>query len=163
MWAMRWPRQVRSLPDALGYSQRSVKEVEERSQKVDLENIQNADLQLPLRISAYWDTLGWIYFKMGDLAQAEGYLNSAWQLGQDGVVGDHLGQVYEKEKKLPAALHMYNLALEANPRLGRDPLAHAQPGSRSSSQETDECRGRIESDAHGQTSDNHQRNGERGL
>ena len=118
-----------SLPDALGYSQRSVKEVEERSQKVDLENIQNADLQLPLRISAYWDTLGWIYFKMGDLAQAEGYLNSAWQLGQDGVAGDHLGQVYEKEKKLPAALHMYNLALEANPRLEETPsrmrnLAH---------------------------------------
>lgn len=32
-------------------------------------------------------------------------------------MGDHLGQVYEKEKKLPPALHMYNLALETNPRL----------------------------------------------
>ena len=30
-------------------------------------------------------------------------------------MGDHLGQVYEKEQKLPAALHMYMLALEANP------------------------------------------------
>jgi hypothetical protein len=44
-------------------------------------------------------------------------------------VGDHLGQVYEKEQKLPAALHMYNLALEANPRLEEAPsrmrnLAH---------------------------------------
>ncbi len=118
-----------NLPDALGYSQRSVKDVEERSQKVDFENIQKADLQLQLTISAYWDTLGWIYFKMGDLAQAESYLNSAWQLSQDGVVGDHLGQVYEKQKKLPAALHMYNLALEANPRLEETPsrmrkLAH---------------------------------------
>jgi tetratricopeptide (TPR) repeat protein len=106
-----------NLPDALGYSQRSVKEVEEQSQKVDLENIQKADLQLSSTIGAYWDTLGWIYFKMGDLARAESYLNSAWQLRQDGLVGDHLGQVYEKEQKLPAALHMYNLALEANPRL----------------------------------------------
>jgi tetratricopeptide (TPR) repeat protein len=106
-----------NLPEALSYSQRSVKEVEEQSQKVDLENIQRADLQLPLTICAYWDTLGWIYFKMGDLVRAESYLNSAWQLGQDGPVGDHLGQVYEKEQKLPAALHMYNLALEANPRL----------------------------------------------
>ena len=105
-----------NLGEALGYSQRSVKEVEERSQKVDLENIQNADLQLPFAIAAYWDTLGWIYFKMDDLARAESYLNSAWQLGQGGVVGDHLGQVYEKEQKLPAALHMYILALEANPR-----------------------------------------------
>jgi tetratricopeptide (TPR) repeat protein/transglutaminase-like putative cysteine protease len=110
-----------NFPDALGYSQRSVKEVEERSQKVDLENLQKADLQLPLRISACWDTLGWIYFKMGDLARAESYLKSAWQLTQDGLVGDHLGQVYEKEQKLPAALHMYNLALEANPRLEETP------------------------------------------
>jgi tetratricopeptide (TPR) repeat protein len=94
-----------------------VKEVEERSQKVDLENIQKADLLLPFTIYQYWDTLGWIYFKMGDLARAEIYLNSAWQLGQDGVVGDHLGQVYEKEQKLPAALHTYELALEAYPRL----------------------------------------------
>jgi uncharacterized membrane protein YgcG/tetratricopeptide (TPR) repeat protein len=106
-----------NLPEALGYSQRSVKEVEEQSQKVDLENIQKADLQLSSTIGAYWDTLGWIYFKMGDLARAESYLNSAWQLRQDGLVGDHLGQVYEKEQKLPTALHMYNLALEANPRL----------------------------------------------
>jgi hypothetical protein len=36
-------------------------------------------------------------------------------------VGDHLGQVYEKQKKLSAALHMYNLALEANPRLEETP------------------------------------------
>jgi hypothetical protein len=72
-------------------------------------------------ISAYWDTLGWIYFKMGDLARAENYLNPAWQLGQDGLVADHLGQVYEKERKLPAALHTYNLALRANSRLEETP------------------------------------------
>jgi tetratricopeptide (TPR) repeat protein len=118
-----------NLPDALAYSQRSVKELEDRSQEVDPENVQKADLQLALTISAYWDTVGWIYFKMGDLALAESYLNSAWQLWQDGVVGDHLGQVYEREQKLRAALHMYNLALEANPRLEETPsrmrkLAH---------------------------------------
>jgi tetratricopeptide (TPR) repeat protein/ubiquitin-protein ligase len=118
-----------NLADALVYSQRSVKEVEERSQKVDLENIQKADLRLPFTIANYWDTLGWIYFKMGDLARAESYLESAWQLGQEGAVGDHLGQVYEKEQKLPEALHMYSLALEANPRLEETParmrdLAH---------------------------------------
>jgi tetratricopeptide (TPR) repeat protein len=106
-----------NLADALVYSRRSVKEVEGRSQKVDLENIQTADLRLPFTIANYWDTLGWIYYKMGDLARAQSYLESAWQLGQQGAVGDHLGQVYEKEQKLPAALHMYMLALEANPGL----------------------------------------------
>jgi tetratricopeptide (TPR) repeat protein len=112
-----------NLLEALGYSQRSVKEVEEQSQKVDLKDIHKADLQLPLTIAVYWDTLGWIYFKTGDLARAESYLNSAWQLGQDGVMADHLGQLYEKEQKLPSALHLYNLALEANPRLA-DTAAH---------------------------------------
>jgi tetratricopeptide (TPR) repeat protein len=121
-----------SLPDALVYSQRSLKEVEGKSDQLDFKNIQKADLQLPLTICAYWDTLGWIYFKMGDLAKAESYLNSAWQLGQDGVVGDHLGQVYEKQQKLPAALHTYNLALQANPRLEDTPsrvrnLANVSP------------------------------------
>jgi tetratricopeptide (TPR) repeat protein len=106
-----------NLAEALVYSQRSIREAEERSQKTDFQNIQTADLQLPRAITAYWDTLGWIYFKMGDLARAESYLTPAWQLRQEGLVGDHLGQVYEKQKKLPAALHMYNLALEANPRL----------------------------------------------
>ena len=117
------------LPDALVYSQRSVRELEELSQKVDLENVHSADPELPQRICAYWDTLGWIYFKMGDMAQAESYLNSSWRVSQDGAAGDHLGQLYEREKKLPAALHMYNLALEANPRLDETPsrmrnLAH---------------------------------------
>ena len=54
-----------NFPDALTYSQRSVKEIEEQSQKMDFEKIQKADRQLPLSITAYWDTLGWIYFKMG--------------------------------------------------------------------------------------------------
>ncbi len=110
-----------ALPDALLYSQRSVREMEGLSQKVDLENVKDSDLQLPQKICAYWDTLGWIYFKMGDMVQAESYLTSAWRVSEDGLVGDHLGQVCEKEKKFPAALHLYNLALEADPRLEETP------------------------------------------
>jgi tetratricopeptide (TPR) repeat protein len=130
-----------NFPEALTYSQRSVKEIEERSQKLDFEKIQKTDRQLPMSVTSYWDTLGWIYFKMGDLAKAEVYLNSAWELGQYAVVGDHLGQVYEKEKKLPAAVHMYNLALEVNPRLEDTParmrnLAHVSlPKNRMSARE----------------------------
>jgi tetratricopeptide (TPR) repeat protein len=110
-----------NLAEALVYSQRSIRDVEERSQKVDFQNIQKADLQLARAITAYWDTLGWIYFKMNNLARAKSYLAPAWQLRQEGLVGDHLGQVYEKQKQFPAALHMYNLALEANPRLDETP------------------------------------------
>ncbi len=80
-------------------------------------------------LTADWDTLGWIFFKMGDLERAENYVAPAWHLRQEGLVGDHLGQIYERQKKLSAALHMYNLALEANPRMEETPsrmrnLAH---------------------------------------
>lgn len=110
-----------NLSEALDYSLRSVKEVEEQSQRIDFQNIQPADLELSLTITSYWDTLGWIYFKMGDLRRAETYLTPAWHLQQSGVVGDHLGQLYERQKKLSAALHMYKLALEANPRMEETP------------------------------------------
>ena len=80
-----------------------------------------ADLQLPLAITADWDILGLIYIKMGDLVRAESYLAAAWHMRQEGLVGDHLGQVYEQQRKLSAALHMYDLALEANPRLEETP------------------------------------------
>jgi len=104
-----------SLPEALSYSQRSLNEVEAKLKKIDLTTIRDEDLQLTAAIGAYWDTLGWIYFKMGNQPVAENYLRSAWELAQDGVVGDHLGQLYQKEHKLPEALHMYNLALESSP------------------------------------------------
>ncbi len=106
-----------NLSDALRYSQQSIKEVEGISRKADIANVQKAELRVSSNLSADWDTIGWIYFKMGDLARAENYIKAAWQLSQDGVVGDHLGQIYEKERKLPDALHTYNLALEASPGL----------------------------------------------
>jgi len=106
-----------SLPQALEYSKRSIEQMEEASHEIDVRHISPDDLRIPVAIKAYWDTLGWIYYKTGDLTKAEAYLNAAWQLGQDGVVGDHLAQVYEKEHKLAEAVHTYRLALEANPKM----------------------------------------------
>lgn len=104
-----------NLSEALGYSQKCVNETETKLEQVDLGSIRKEDLQLTVAIGAYWDTLGWIYLKMGNLTLAETYLSSAWELAQDGLIGDHLGQLYEKKHKLPEALHMYNLALQASP------------------------------------------------
>jgi tetratricopeptide (TPR) repeat protein len=58
---------------------------------------------------------------MGVYDKAESYLNSAWQALQNGAVGDYLGQLYEKERKLPMALRTYTLALEAYPWLEDTP------------------------------------------
>ena len=57
-----------------------------------------------------WDTVGWIYFRMGDYAAAERYLRSAFMLSQSATDGDHMAQTYQKLGKKQDAEHTYKLA-----------------------------------------------------
>lgn len=100
-----------SLPKALEYAQQAVHAEEMESQDVNLDTVHPIDLTSPLKISSYWDTLGWVHFRLGHLAQAEDFLYAAWLLSQSGIEADHLGQVYEQQKKTEKAIHMYRLAL----------------------------------------------------
>ncbi|MHB8215159.1 MAG: DUF3857 domain-containing protein [Candidatus Sulfotelmatobacter sp.] len=102
-----------SLPKALEYADRAVRQQEEALQSINLEDLKIEDLQNTVKVGYYWDTLGWIHFRLGHFEQAESYLNAAWVLSQMSVVADHLGQVYEQEKKTDNAIHMYRLALSA--------------------------------------------------
>jgi tetratricopeptide (TPR) repeat protein len=99
-----------SLPKALEYAQRAVDEQERRSHDVKLATLLKEDLDCTVKIASFWDTLGWVEFRLGHLDRAERYLNAAWLLSQMAVVGDHLGQVYEQEKQTEKAIHMYRLA-----------------------------------------------------
>ena len=64
-------------------------------------------------LGATWDTVGWIYFRMGEFEKAEAYLNAAFRLTQNAVVGDHLAQTYAKQGKKQQAAHTYRLAYAA--------------------------------------------------
>ena len=101
------------LPKALEYAQRAVDGQEKESHDVELSNLLPDDLICTQKIAYDWDTLGWAHFRSGHLAQAEDYLRAAWLLSQYSVNADHLGQVYEQEKKTEKADHMYRLALAA--------------------------------------------------
>src|SRR5580704_13387297 len=79
---------------------------------VSLDRLTPQDLPLVPSLIAYWDTLGWVYFGEGNLDKAEKYIAAAWDLGQHGEVGDHLGQIYEKEGKKERALRTYSLSLD---------------------------------------------------
>lgn len=103
-----------NLPDALQYAKDAVQGEEDASRAVHLETLEVSGLAHTPRLAAYWDTLGWVYFKMSDLPQAEKYLSSAWELSQDAVIADHLGQVYEQEHQPQSAVQMYHLALAVN-------------------------------------------------
>jgi tetratricopeptide (TPR) repeat protein len=83
------------LPDALKYAQQSVQEAEKQS------STEPGSLRFMMsNLSARWDTLGWVYFQMGDLDAAERYLAAAWKIWPSGVVGGHLGDVYKKKATL---------------------------------------------------------------
>jgi tetratricopeptide (TPR) repeat protein len=89
----------------------SVKMTEQECAKASLASFDNRDLARVNELVAIWDTLGWVYFKRDDLANAEKYLQASWQLGEVADVADHLGRVYDKQGKHDAAMHMWRLAL----------------------------------------------------
>ncbi|HTS10798.1 MAG TPA: DUF3857 domain-containing protein [Candidatus Limnocylindrales bacterium] len=107
----------KQLPLALDYAQKAVQQEEELSAKVKLPVLTNQDLAHAPSLAAYWDTLGWVYFRMGQLDEAEKFLNAAWVLSQATDMGDHLAHVYAQEHRKKEAIHMINLAFST----ARDP------------------------------------------
>jgi tetratricopeptide (TPR) repeat protein len=93
------------------YAETAVKKLEAESVKVVAEADTSA--RVAYQLSLTWDTLGWIYFLNGDTSRSESYVRAAWLLGQEEEVGEHLGEIYEKEGKNKAAAHAYELALAA--------------------------------------------------
>ncbi|MGE5112823.1 MAG: DUF3857 domain-containing protein [Acidobacteriaceae bacterium] len=76
-------------------------------------NEEASRLTMTRNYSLLWDTAGWVYFRLGDLKRAEAYVRAAWLLGQDGIVGEHLGEIYEKLQMTKEAAHTYQLAVAA--------------------------------------------------
>jgi tetratricopeptide (TPR) repeat protein len=95
------------LDKAQQYAESAVTEIETDLRNADLSQLRPEDLQNVAALAANWDTLGWVYFKKGDLSRAEKYISAAWLLEQHGEVGYHLGQIYEKNGKQDAAIRMY--------------------------------------------------------
>ena len=128
------------LDDALKYAQKAVATIEEKTADISLDDLLPDDIHTPDLLAAYWDTLGWIQFRLGHFEIAEKYLHSAWLVSQASTIGDHLGQVYEKLGKKQDAAVVYSAvlslgsappqtkarldALRSNvPRASREPLA----------------------------------------
>ncbi len=62
------------------------------------------------------DSLGWVYYKKGDFAQAVNYLEKATTLvPDDAIIREHLGDAYLKMKQTDKALEAYRRSLLLNP------------------------------------------------
>ncbi|MGA7754632.1 MAG: tetratricopeptide repeat protein, partial [Candidatus Sulfotelmatobacter sp.] len=101
------------LEQAKEFAEKAVADMDASSVQAVESNDGNLSLILCTEFPAAWDTLGWVYFQMGDLKRAEDYLTAAWTLGQNAVSGDHLGQTLAKLEKKKEATHIYELALQA--------------------------------------------------
>jgi TonB family protein len=78
---------------------------------VSLEHLSSTQLNQVNSLASYWDTLGWIYFLRDQPEPAERYIRSAWELRYSEVMGDHLGQIYEKLGRKEDAIDTYAMAI----------------------------------------------------
>jgi tetratricopeptide (TPR) repeat protein len=85
----------------------------ERGQRLDeaLKLIKRA-VELDPENGAYLDSLGWVYYQMGDAKRALPWmLKAAAKLPDDPVILEHLGDVYAKLGLVPQALDAWTRAL----------------------------------------------------
>ena len=94
------------------YSENSIHATEAQLNAASLDTVGATQAGLVQTVGMFWDTMGWIKFKQGNLAAAESYIRAAWLISDDANIGDHLGQIYEKEGRRADAIHAYALALD---------------------------------------------------
>jgi tetratricopeptide (TPR) repeat protein len=98
-----------NLDLARQYGEKAVTKLDEQAQRAGPSR--DEGMRVTYELSLVWDTLGWIYFKQGDMKRAESLVRAAWLLGEESIVAEHLGEIYEKEGKTQQAAHAYEWAL----------------------------------------------------
>ncbi len=72
----------------------------------------NKAVQTQPENASYLDTIGWVYFRLGNYAEAESYIKKAITKGEaNAVVYEHLGDVYSKMEQKDKALEQWHMAL----------------------------------------------------
>ncbi len=106
--AIRYDSENHNAMNNYAYSL-SVREVElERAKELALKAIE-MDAENP----AYLDTVGWVYFKLGDYDRARRFIKASIDTGaNDAEVLEHLGDVYEKLDNLQEAKKWWKQAFE---------------------------------------------------
>lgn len=89
---------------------KAVAKAESDASNVNLKSVSSDDFRRVNTLQAYWDTLGWVYFKEGKLDDAERFLTPAWRLDPQEEIGAHLGALYQKQGKRLQAIATLKMA-----------------------------------------------------
>jgi len=105
-----------SLDLAQQYAEKAVGKLDKQMQEAESSRgsrstLHETGLRVTYQLAMVWDTLGWVYFQQGDVKRAESYVRPAWLLEEHDEVGEHLGEIYEKEGKTQQAARAYLYAL----------------------------------------------------
>jgi tetratricopeptide (TPR) repeat protein len=96
--------------NALGYTLSLQKDRRQEATKYILQA-----LEIAPNNPAYLDTLGWVYYQMGELNEAATYLKKAIELSSDPDIAAHLGEVLWKMNQREEAMMVLSKALEKAP------------------------------------------------
>lgn len=87
--------------------------------KVNLEKalaMSKKSLEKDSLVDSYLDTLGWIYYQMGEIKEAEKYIKLAIEQGSPSAeILEHMGDIYLKLDNKEEAREYYKMALKLNP------------------------------------------------
>ncbi len=97
------------------YADAAINSLQTQLRDVKLDSLRFEDLEAAQFLYNIWDTKGWIEFKRGDLDLAEQYIDAAWQASGSGNIGEHLGEIYEKQGKRERAIGAYISSLAGDP------------------------------------------------
>ncbi|MGC1107122.1 MAG: DUF3857 domain-containing protein [Candidatus Acidiferrales bacterium] len=102
-----------ALDRAKEYADAAIGPTENGLSQIDLQHVTPNTVVAMDALPAFWDTLGWVYFQQGKLAEAEPLIEAAWRLNQTSDSGDHLGQFYEARGEKDLAIRAYEQSMAA--------------------------------------------------
>lgn len=103
------PRNVRAL-NALGYTL-----ADQTTRYEEARQLVSQALVIEPENPAILDSMGWIYYRLGDLKQALTYLEKAYSLDKDGEIAAHLGEVLFVSTQKEKARTLLKEAIKQNP------------------------------------------------
>lgn len=102
-----------ALARAKEYADAAIGPTENSLSEIDLQHFTVNNIVSMNALPAFWDTLGWIYFQEGKVAEAKPLVEAAWRLNQVSDTGDHLARIYAASGQKELAIRTYEEALAA--------------------------------------------------